>query len=777
VSLKASSGTTGSTPGPPASSTGGEGLSTLAQAALALRATGDLGTACAIACSCAVRALQASESRLLRVDARSGAVRLLEASGVETPYLPEHAGPVESVMRSEMALFDDGSAARAAREPLLWTVPPAALATIPLASGSMVYGVLLLAFPGPRSFSAADRMLMQTFADGLAMTLERFELRGMLAEEHQRLLELERKKSAGEEASSNLMSVVAHEIRTPLTAIKAYTETLLDSLSNPHTPRQRFLGIINDECDRLTRLVTDILDLSRLEAGQRPLRLSRLELAQVIGEVADAVDSLSGPRQIAIQTDVDPRLVVEADADLLKRLYLNLLGNAVKFSPVGGVVQVSVTVRGEDWLGTVDDQGPGIPPEDLPRVFERFFRGRQAGNHQVDGTGLGLAIARGIVELHGGRIWVESQPAGGSRFCFTMPVRQMASPAARRIARQIALRPDLRELFDHTAEMVAAAMDAEIVSLMVVDPDRGDLFIVASRGLEGQNLSERRITVRSGVAGAVAAWGKPVLVNNIETDRRFLRLNHPQYTTKSLLSVPLRVEGEVLGVLNVNNKVSGAPFDEHDLSLIVALVERVGSAVERTYAYPDSGRAVGEALEAIRSLTRMRRDYLLGTRSAVRLARATAAELGMSAAEVDTLGFATAIHDVGMTRMEDPILSAPRPLHDEEREAVAQHPELGVEMIRPLEDMSLVRDLILCHHERWDGSGYPQGLAGEDIPLGSRVLAAVDAYESMTAGRPYRPPRRRDEAIGELRREAGHQFDPRVVEALLKALERDGGGL
>ena len=753
----------------------GEGLATLAQAALALRSTGDLGTACAIACSCAVRALDASGSRLLRVDGRSGALRLLEESGVETPYLPEHGGPVETVMRSDAALFDDGSSPHAPRETLLWTEAPAALAAIPLAAGDTIFGVLLLGFRAPRIFGPADRLLLQTLGDGLAMTLERFELRGLLAEEHQRVTELEHRMSADEESSSSLMSVVAHEIRTPLTAIKAYTETLLDSLANPHTPRERFLGIINDECDRLTRLVSDILDLSRLEAGQRPLRLSRFDLQSLVREVATSIDALSSPRQISIEFEGDPGLVVEADADLLRRLYHNLLGNAVKFSPVGATVRASTTVDGEDWIGAVEDQGPGITPEELPRVFERFFRGRQPGEQQVDGTGLGLAISRGIVELHGGRIWAESRPSGGSRFCFLLPLRQMASPAARRIARQVARRPDLRELFDQTADMVAAAMDAEIVSLMVVDPERGDLFIVASRGLEGQNLAERRITVRSGVAGTVAAWGRPVLVNNIETDRRFLRLNHPQYTTKSLLSVPLHVEGEVLGVLNVNNKVSGAPFDEHDLALMVALVERVGSAVERTYAYPDSGRTVTEALEAVRSLTRMRREFLLGTRSAVRLARSTARELGMHAAEVDTVGFAAAIHDVGMTRVHDRVLQAPRPLQDDERREVAQHPELGAEIIRPLEDMAVVRDLILAHHERWDGTGYPRGMAGEDIPLGSRVLAAVDAWESMTNGRPYRPPRRREEAISELRREGGRQFDPRVVEALIRVIEREGG--
>jgi signal transduction histidine kinase len=749
----------------------GEGLAMLAQAVLALRSTGDLGTACSIACACAVNALEPAESRLLRVDARSGALRLLEDSGVETPYLPEQSGPIETVMRVERPQFDDGRSF-ALRETLLWADPPAALATLPLASGNTVQGFLLIGFPRPRGFSSADRLFLQTLADSLAMTIERFELRSALAEERQHLADLDRRLSSGEEVSSSLMSVVAHEIRTPLTAIKAYTETLLDSLANPHTPRERFLGIINDECDRLTRLVTDILDLSRLEAGQRPLRLSRLDLQRLVADVSDSLGAVARPRDIDVQIEVDPGVLVEADADLLRRLVLNLLGNAVKFSPVGGRVRVEAHVQGEEWAGTVTDQGPGIPADDLPRVFERFFRARQPGEQQVEGTGLGLAIARGIVELHGGRIWAEAPPTGGSRFCFVLPVRQMASSAARRIARQITLRPDLRELFDRTVEMVAAAMDAEIVSLMMVDPDRGDLFIAAARGLEGQNLSDRRITVRSGVAGSVAAWGKPVLVNNIETDRRFLRLNHPQYSTKSLLSVPLQVEGEVLGVLNVNNKVSGAPFDDHDLALIVALVERIGSAVERTYAYPDSGRAVEEALEAVRSLTRLRRDYLLGSRNVVRLSRATARELGMSEADVDIIGYVAAIHDVGMTRISDRVLHSPRQLRDDERHQLIQHPEVSVEIIRPLEYLGSVRDLILSHHERWDGSGYPRGLAGEAIPLGGRVLAAVDAFESMTAGRPYRTARSREDAIAELRREAGGQFDPRVVDALVRVLER-----
>src|SRR4029077_17346214 len=133
------------------------------------------------------------------------------------------------------------------------------------------------------------------------------------------------------------------------------------------------------------------------------------------------------------------------------------------------------------WLAEGEDEGPGILPQDLPRIFERFYRGARPEDQETEGTGLGLAISRGIVELHGGRIWAEPR-AKGARFCLAVPLRQLATPQARRVARSVLDRGDLRSLLDGTVEMVAAMMDAEIVSLMLVDPDRGDLFVAASRG-------------------------------------------------------------------------------------------------------------------------------------------------------------------------------------------------------------------------------------------------------------------------------------------------------
>jgi len=747
------------------------GLEALAGAVLALRRTADVGTACMIAGDCAAQALGADAFRLLRIDPRSGATRRLEEGGVETPYLAEPDGPVEWVMRDQAAWFDDGTVTDPAmtdREALLWSAPPAALAVVPLFSGSVPFGILLIAFPTARAFPAPDRLLLQTLADALSLALERSELRRAAELERARRIALERGREVTEEASSVLMSLVAHEIRTPLTAIQAYTETLLESLGHPHAPRERFLGIINEECARLGRLVTDVLDLSRLEAGQRPLRLSRFDLQALVDEAASPFLAIARVRGITFDVMLPAGLAVEADRDLLRRLIGNLLSNALRHSPTGGQVRIAIETGDDAWTAAVEDRGPGLP-DALPQLATR----PATATPGAEGSGLGLAIAGGIVALHGGRLWTESPLGGGARFCFRLPLRQMASPHARRIARVLVGRPDIRRLFEESVRMVAATMDAEIVSLMLVDPERGDLFVAASRGLEAQNLPMRRTAVRSGVAGSVAAWAKPVLVNNIETDRRFQRLNHPQYSTKSLLSVPLLVEAEVLGVVNVNNKLSRASFDEHDLSVLVALVERIGSAVERTTAYPDSDQAVADAVEAVRSVTRLREHGLLASGHAVRRVRRLARELGLGDADVDQVGWVAAIHDIGMTPIQRRIQGVRGPLGDEDRESLTRHPEIGVEMLRPLEYVGAVRDMVLAHHEHWDGSGYPRGLRGEEIPLGARVIAVVDAFESMVSDRPWRAARSAGEAIDELRRFAGSQFDPLVVDGFVRVLERE----
>jgi signal transduction histidine kinase/putative methionine-R-sulfoxide reductase with GAF domain len=755
----------------------GEALALLAEAVLALRMTGDLGVSWGIASAKASRALSACDARLLRLDRRSGALFRVEESGVETPYLAEHGGPIEWVMHHDRALFDEGARGpHTARETLLWQQSPAALATLPLVAGNTHYGFLLLAFGSPRGITPAERIFAQTLGDALALALERADLCQSLELERMRTGAAERRLLAAQESASALMSIVANELRSPLSSIKAYAETLSGNLDNPRAPRAQFLNVIDEECDRLAGLVADVHDLSRIESGECTLRLSTVPLSELGRDVCVRLSDLAAERGVTIALENDGDARVELDAEFVRRVIGNLIQNAIQFSPEGGTVTVSLAVRGDEWNCRVSDEGPQLPVEDLAVVLDGYYRARrQAPNEppSAEGTRIGLAIARSIVHLHGGRMWAEQGATGGACFSFALPMRQLASPRARRIARQTVGRDDLRQLFEAIVEMVAVSLESQIVSLVLVDPDRGDLFVAASLGLEPQGVAGRRTTMRAGIAGAVAAWGRPVLVENIETDRRFRRLNHPQYQTKSLLCVPLRVEGEVIGVINANNKVNGESFDEDDLGLLVMLTERVSSAIERACAYPDSDRVVRDALEAVRCMTRLKRDLSLGGRTLVKHARATARALGMSPSDVDVIGYVASIHDLGMVRLEAET-AHPGRLDDAQRNALAAHPGASVEILRPLEYMGVVREYILGHHERWDGTGYPRGLEGDAIPLGSRILAVVDAWESMTTARPFRTPREVCDAAAELRREAGRQFDGEVVEAFLTVLEREG---
>jgi signal transduction histidine kinase/putative methionine-R-sulfoxide reductase with GAF domain len=755
----------------------------LAEAVLALRATSELSVSWDLARASLRQALGAMDARLLRVDRRSGALYVVEDSGVETPYLAEHGGPVEWVMRNDRARYDESLTEEPSCETLLWREPPASLATLPLVAGSTAFGFLLAGFAAPRDFPPAERLLLQSLSDALALALERAHLRRALEDERAQASRLEHQLASAREFSASLLNLVVTELRSPLSSVKAYSESLDQMAPQSRSARAQFLDVIHEECDRMASLLTDVNDLARIEGGGCTLRLSAISLRELGRASLDRLREIARERGVALELEADETRV-EVDHELLRRAVENLVRNGIEFSPRGGTVKLTLAGKESDWTCAVHDQGPALPDSALASAFDRVHQvrrdappGSAAAAHGPAATRLGLAIARGIVELHGGRLWVEQAPgvvggtAPGPSFCFSAPVRQTASPRARRVARQALGRPDLQPLFDAIVEMIGATLESSLVSLVLVDPDRGDLFVAASTGHAG-GLHSHRTTLRSGVAGAVAAWGHPLLVDDIETDRRFRRLNHPQYRTKSLLSVPLRVEGEVIGVVNAANKVSGEAFDEDDLGVVVMLTERVGSAIERACAYPDSERVVEDALHTVRAMTRLKREFSLGGRGAVKRSRALARRLGLTPAEVDVIGYVASIHDLGMLRLGPETRHAER-LDASQRLAIRAHPEASVEILRPLEYLGQVRELVLAHHERWDGSGYPHGLQGEAIPIGARILAVVDAWESLTTARPWRLAAGREEAEAELRREAGGQFDPEVVAEFLAMLDEE----
>ena len=216
---------------------------------------------------------------------------------------------------------------------------------------------------------------------------------------------------------------VSHELRTPLASVRASAETLQDgAMEDPEAARQ-FLGRISHNAERMSALVQDLLDLSRLESGEVQLNLAPVDVRGAIAEVVETYGEQARAKGVSLTMD-DASAVVEATADegRLQQVLSNLVENAVKFTPSGGEVHVDVEHKGR-WLEVrVADRGIGVAPEDMPHVFERFYKAGRSQNQ--GGTGLGLAIAKHIVQSHGGRIWVSRREEGGSTFAFTIPAAQ-----------------------------------------------------------------------------------------------------------------------------------------------------------------------------------------------------------------------------------------------------------------------------------------------------------------------------------------------------------------
>lgn len=275
-------------------------------------------------------------------------------------------------------------------------------------------------------FTIADRIYQVQAA---AVHGDHGEITGLLCVMHDvtDLRNLERMKS-------DFVSTVSHELRTPLTAIKGFIRTLLDDPTGDYydqTTRMEFYGIIDSECDRLTRLISDLLNVSRIERGQ-PLQLQygEVDVAASVERAVGFQRSYADRHELAIDMPSELPAII-ADRDKLDQILINLLGNAVKYSPEGGTITTRVQLDGEKLLFAISDQGIGIPHDHLDKIFDRFHRVHSGDSQRVGGTGIGLFLVKSLVEAHHGIIWVESTLGKGSTFYFTIPLSPatVATPA------------------------------------------------------------------------------------------------------------------------------------------------------------------------------------------------------------------------------------------------------------------------------------------------------------------------------------------------------------
>jgi len=225
-----------------------------------------------------------------------------------------------------------------------------------------------------------------------------------------------------EEVRKEFVANVSHELRTPLTSIRGYLETLLDDVATDPATARRFLEIAHAHADRLGRLVDDLLQLSDIETGRVILRPAIIPLHQVVRDVMAIFEGQVAGKGLTLLNQVPQNLLVRADRDRLSQILVNLIDNAIKYTPEGGRVTLGAAPAAngmaEVWVA---DTGSGIPSTDLPRITERFYRVDKARSRELGGTGLGLAIVKHLVQAHGGELWIQSELGKGTTVRLTLP--------------------------------------------------------------------------------------------------------------------------------------------------------------------------------------------------------------------------------------------------------------------------------------------------------------------------------------------------------------------
>ncbi|MBI1795499.1 MAG: GAF domain-containing protein [Candidatus Eisenbacteria bacterium] len=610
--------------------------------------------------------------------------------------------------------------------------------------------------------------LLEIFGNHALVAIENARLYRQL-EDHSRELEAASQRMKEMSAlKSNFVATVSHELRTPLTAIRAYVDTLLGAGEGlAHDQLTRFLTIINEESQRLARLIESVLDLNRFDSGHPHLRRQQVDMVEVVRETAGLLDPVGQAGQVSLKIVTETAdTAVDADRDQMRQLVLHLGSNAVKFTPPGGTTTFRISGDARFVTLQVEDTGIGIPEQALERIFERFYQVDSSLVRRYGGTGLGLAICKSIVEWHGGRVFATSQPGQGSCFTAVLPRRM----APRVVVRETpALPPATEDVLKLAVEMVAEVMDARVVSLMACQAE-GELIVQAAIGLEERIVQNARIRAGQGVAGRVLEQRRPVCMSRAGGRDDVPPSGRQQYRTGTFIAVPIEGADGLLGVLNVTDPVSQKPFGAEDCHLLLDLAERVAIAWQQARSLESNREGAHGATTTLRQLLQHAARGRGTAPDRVRMARATAREMRLTEAEIGVVGYAATVHDVGMTMVTGDAIERGEKLSPEEREEMERHVELGAELLEPLEAVGAVREIVLSHHEWWDGTGYPRRLRGDEIPVGARVLGVVDAFESMTLGRAHRRAQSREEALEEIRRRGGTQFDPDVVEAFERAL-------
>jgi len=332
----------------------------------------------------------------------------------------------------------------------------------------------------------------------------------------------------------------------------------------------------------------------------------------------------------------------------------------------------------------------------------------------------------------------------------------------------------LGKLVKQITQMTQRTLNATASSVLLFDDNDSELHFEVAEGGSEKMLKKIKLNAKSGVAGWVAQHKKSIIINDVMSDQRFNQSidEITGFTTKSIICVPLIVQRKVIGVIEVLNKLDGIGFNKQDLETLTSVASTAAMAIENAQLNQDILNAYKSTIKALAAAIDAKDPYTRGhSQRVMEYALMGGISLSLPRDELEILEYAGILHDIGKIGIDDRILSKPGSLTEQEWEIMRRHPMIGSVIMQGIPFLEKARILVLHHHERYDGSGYPDGIRGEAIPIGARLLAIADAFDTMTTDRAYRSALSVDHAITELTKYSSTQFCPVAVEAFISSYE------
>jgi len=334
---------------------------------------------------------------------------------------------------------------------------------------------------------------------------------------------------------------------------------------------------------------------------------------------------------------------------------------------------------------------------------------------------------------------------------------------------------DHQEVRRRAMEAATQLMKAEVGSLLLIDEEKHQLYFEVALGDKEEAIKKITLNIGEGIAGWVAQNGEPLIINVPEKDPRFYKGvdEKTEFKTRNIICVPVKVKEKTIGVLEAINKKEGEAFDEEDLSLFTSLADQVAIALDNARLYQELEEMFFQTAESLADAIEKRDPYTGGhTQRVTTYSLGTAKYLSLKPVELRWLKISAVLHDIGKIGIDDQILRKPDRLNPEEFNQIKRHANMGAEIIDHIKQLKNIIPGIKYHHEQLDGTGYPEGLKGEKIPIIAKIVAVADTFDAMTTDRPYRKEMSKELAIKELKRISGTQLDQIVVEAFLKAYDK-----